>query len=275
MTKKINIHLISDSTGETLSSISRAVMSQFEGCEAKEFVWPLVRTTSHIERIISSINENPGIILYTILKNELIDKIKNHCYEVGLPCVSAISPVVSAFSRYLDTPITKAIGRQHHLDQEYFDRVEAINYTINHDDGQMPHEVSQADIIIIGVSRVSKSPTSIYLSCRGYKVANIPFVNIQTIPQELFSAKNSLIIGLIINPEKLSQIRSNRIKSLGEKSETDYIDIEKIKNEILESRKLYQKLGCCIIDVTRKSVEETAAQIISLVQQKKMEQKIP
>lgn len=275
MTKKINIHLISDSTGETLSSISRAVMSQFEGCEAKEFVWPLVRTTSHIDRIISSINENPGIILYTILKDELIDKIKNHCHEVGLPCVSAISPVVSAFSRYLDTPITKAIGRQHHLDQEYFDRVEAINYTINHDDGQMSHEVSRADIIIIGVSRVSKSPTSIYLSCRGYKVANIPFVNIQTIPQELFSAKNSLIVGLTINPEKLSQIRSTRIKSLGEKSETDYIDIEKIKNEILESRKLYQKLECCIIDVTRKSVEETAAQIISLVQQKKMEQKIP
>jgi regulator of PEP synthase PpsR (kinase-PPPase family) len=274
MTKETNIHLISDSTGETLSSISRAVMSQFEDCTAKEFVWPLVRTVAHIERIISSVKQNPGIILYTILKDELIDKLRSHCSAAGLPCISAISPVVAAFSRHLNAPITKSIGRQHHLDQEYFNKVEAINYTITHDDGQMAHEVDQADIIIIGVSRASKSPTSIYLSCRGYKVANIPFVRIETIPQELFLAKKPVIVGLIINPDKLVQIRSTRIKSLGEKSKTDYVDIEKIKSEILESRKLYQRLKCPVIDVTRRSVEETAAQIISLVQQKKMDQSL-
>jgi len=272
MSKKINIHLISDSTGETLSSISRAVMSQFENTEAKEFVWPLVRTITHIDRIISSIKENPGIILYTILKDELIEKLRLYCYKNGLPCISAISPVVSAFSRHLNMPVTKAVGRQHHLDQEYFNKVEAINYTINHDDGQMSNDIDGADIIIIGVSRVSKSPTSIYLSCRGYKVANIPFVSIETMPETIFQVKRPLIIGLIINPEKLVQIRTTRIKSLGEKSETNYTDMGKIKAEILQSRKLYQKLKCHIIDVTRRSVEETAAQIIALVQQKNIDQ---
>jgi regulator of PEP synthase PpsR (kinase-PPPase family) len=270
--KEVNIHLISDSTGETLSSISRAVMSQFEGCEAKEFVWPLVRTASHIDRIIESIDQNPGIILYTILKDELIDKLRNYCYKNDLPCISAISPIVSSFSRHLNIPVTKAVGRQHHLDQEYFNKVDAINYTLTHDDGQMFHEIDKADIVIIGVSRASKTPTSIYLSCRGYKVANIPFVTIETIPQELYSAKKPVIVGLIINPEKLVQIRSTRIKSLGEKSDTDYNNIDKIKNEISESRKLYQKLKCHVIDVTRKSVEETAAQVISLLQQKNMSQ---
>lgn len=274
MTKKsINIHLISDSTGETLISVARAVMSQFESVGAQEFIWPLVRTKSQIEKVKESIAQNPGIVLYTILQDDLVESIKNYCYELQLPCVPVLSPIISAFSNYLGLNITNVIGRQHLLDEHYFSRVEAINYTMNHDDGQAHWDLYDADIVIIGVSRTSKSPTSIYLSCRGYKTANIPFVSLETIPNNIFDLKKPLIVGLIINPEKLIQIRQSRLASLGHEASTDYVDLEAIKKEVAESRKLFAKLNCPVIDVTKKSVEETAVRIIQLLQEKNSDKK--
>jgi len=266
--KIINLHLISDSTGETLSSVSRAVLSQFEDVDSKDFVWPLIRTKSQIEKVKESITKNPGIVLYTIMEDSLIENLKNHCYQLQIPCISVLSRIISEFSNYLGLNISHSIGRQHLLDQEYFSRVEAINYTINHDDGQSSWDLCDADIIIIGVSRTSKSPTSVYLSCRGYKTANIPFVEIKTIPENIYDLTKPLIVGLIINPEKLIQIRQSRLALLGKDLESDYIDIGAVKDEILESRKLFSKLNCPIIDVTKRSVEETAAKIIQLCQAK-------
>lgn len=264
LSQKINLHLISDSTGETLSSVSRAVLSQFEDVESSDFVWPLVRTKSQIDRAIESIEQNPGIVLYTILQDDLVKTLKDKCYELKIPCIPVLSRIVNEFSNYLGLNISNTIGRQHILDEEYFSRVEAISYTINHDDGQSGWDLQDADIVIIGVSRTSKSPTSVYLSCRGYKTANIPFVNIDNIPDSVYSLKKQLIVGLTINPEKLVQIRKSRLLSMGQEAKTDYIDIDIIKDEVAQSRKLFAKLNCKVIDVTKKSVEETAARIIQL-----------
>ena len=272
--KKINLHLISDSTGETLSSVARAVLSQFEGVESNDFIWPLIRNKAQLERVMESIRKDPGIVLYTILEDDLTELLKNHCYELQIPCIPVLSRVITEFSNYLGMDISNAIGRQHLLDEEYFSRVEAINYTLDHDDGQSAWDLFDADIVIVGVSRTSKSPTSVYLSCRGYKTANVPFVTIDTIPTTIYDLKKPLVVGLTINPEKLVQIRQSRLSSLGQETVSDYIDIEAVKEEIAESRKLFSKLGCVVIDVTKRSVEETAAKIIQLVQEKRNSQKI-
>jgi hypothetical protein len=267
--KTINLHLISDSTGETLSAVSRAVLSQFEDVETNDFIWPLIRTKAQIQKVKESISKNPGIVLYTILEDYLTEDLRNHCAYLKVPCISVLSRIISEFSNYLERDISHTIGRQHILDSEYFSRVEAINYTINHDDGQSTWDLYEADIVIIGVSRTSKSPTSVYLSCRGYKTANVPFVGIDTIPKNIYDLKKPLIIGLTINPEKLIQIRKNRLISMGEEQNSSYVDIEKVKSEIAESRKLFAKLDCITIDVTKRSVEETAAKIVQIYQSKK------
>lgn len=268
-TKKINLHLVSDSTGETLSAVARAVLSQFEGVESNDFIWPLVRTLGQVEKIKESIKKNPGIVLYTILENEITEDLKKICYELQLPCIPVLSRIITEFSNYLGMNISHVIGRQHILDEQYFSRVEAVNYTLAHDDGQSTWDLYDADIVVIGVSRTSKSPTSVYLSLRGYKTANIPFVSLETFPQNIHDLKSPLIVGLTINPEKLIQIRQNRLLMLGQGLETDYIDLDKVKSEIADSRKLFARLSCPVIDVTKKSVEETAAKIIQLYQEKK------
>jgi regulator of PEP synthase PpsR (kinase-PPPase family) len=267
--KFINLHLVSDSTGETLSSVSRAILSQFESVEANEFVWPLTRTTLQIQKIKESIAANPGIVMYTILEDKLVEDLKNYCNLNSLPCISVLSKIINEFSNYLGMNIINSIGRQHILDAEYFARVEAINYTINHDDGQCHWDIYNADIVLVGVSRTSKSPTSVYLSCRGYKTANIPFVSIDSVPKSLFELQKPLIVGLIINPDKLMQIRETRLSHLGQELPILYTDIDAIKHEISEARKLYARLQCPVIDVTKRSVEETAAKIIHLLQEHK------
>ena len=270
--RTINIHLISDSTGETLSSVSRAVLSQFEGVESKDFIWSLIRTESQMDRVIKSITDSPGIVLYTIVRDDLVAALKKHCYELKIPCVPVLSRVITEFSNYLNMDMSHTIGRQHLLDEEYFSGVDAISYTIEHDDGQAAWDLFDADIVIIGVSRTSKSPTSVYLSCRGYKVANIPFVDIKNIPNTVYDLKKPLIVGLTINPEKLVQIRQVRLTSMGQDNSTDYTDIESVKKEIVQSRKLFAKLECPIIDVTKRSVEETAAKVIQLLQEKQIKE---
>jgi len=274
MSKKlINIHLVSDSTGETLSSVARAVLSQFEGVDSNDFIWPLIRTKPQLERVMESIAQDQGIVMYTILQDELIESLKRHCFELKIPCIPVLSHIIGEFSNYLGMHISHTVGRQHLLDGEYFSRVEAISYTLNHDDGQSTWDLYDADIVIVGVSRTSKSPTSVYLSCRGHKTANVPFVSLETIPTSIYDLKKPLIVGLTINPEKLVQIRQTRLASLGKEMGSDYIDLESIKNEVAESRKLFAKLNCPIIDVTKRSVEETAAKIIQLLQEKRIREK--
>jgi regulator of PEP synthase PpsR (kinase-PPPase family) len=270
--KSINLHLISDSTGETLSSVARAVLSQFESVESNDFIWPLVRSKSQIEKVIEAISKQPGIVLYTIMKDDLVEKLRKACHDIQVPCIPVLSHIIAEFSNYLRENVSQMVGRQHLLDNQYFSRVDAISYTITHDDGQSTWDLYEADVVIIGVSRTSKSPTSIYLSCRGFKVANIPFVSFETIPNSLYDLKSPLIVGLVINPEKLIQIRQTRLTSIGSELSNEYIDLESIKREINESRKLFAKLDCPIIDVTKRSVEETSAKIIQLLQDKRLKE---
>lgn len=267
--KTINLHLVSDSTGETLSSVARAVLSQFENVESNDFYWPLVRNRDQLNKVLDSISKNPGVVLYTILQDELTHELKNHCYKLQIPCIPVLSRIIAEFSNYLGMNMTHAVGRQHILDEEYFSKVEAINYTLSHDDGQSGWDLYDADIVIIGVSRTSKTPTSVYLSCRGYKTANIPFVTIDTIPESVFSLQKPFIVGLTINPEKLVQIRQSRLAAMGQETKTDYIDLDSVKAEMAEARKLFARLGCATIDVTNRSVEETSARIIQLFLEKK------
>jgi hypothetical protein len=248
-------------------------VSQFEGVESNDFIWPLIRTKQQLEKVLEAISKNPGIVLYTILHDDLIEDLRRECFKMKVPCIPVISHIIGEFSNYLGMNISNTIGRQHLLDNQYFSRVGAISYAITHDDGQSSWDLYDADIVIVGVSRTSKSPTSVYLSCRGYKTANVPFVSLETIPQSLYELKKPLIVGLTINPEKLVQIRQTRLTSIGQDAGSDYINLESIKNEVAESRKLFAKLNCPVIDVTKRSVEETAAKIIQLLQEKKLKEK--
>ncbi|NBX52614.1 MAG: kinase/pyrophosphorylase [Proteobacteria bacterium] len=272
--KIINLHLISDSTGETLSSVARAVLSQFESVESNDFIWPLIRTKPQLDKVFEAILKQPGIVLYTIMHDSLVEDLRKFCFEIKVPCIPVLSHIIAEFSNYLSENISHSVGRQHLLDSGYFSRVDAISYTITHDDGQSTWDLYEADVVIVGVSRTSKSPTSVYLSCRGYKVANVPFVSFETIPNSIYELKKPLIVGLIINPEKLIQIRQSRLASIGQEVKNEYVDIESIKKEIAESRKLFAKLNCPVIDVTKRSVEETSAKIIQLLQEKKLKEKI-
>ena len=262
--KNTNLHLISDSTGETLGSISRAVLSQFKDVSVKEYMWSMVRTKSKIEKVVAEIKENPGIVLYTILNKDLLKFLLAECKSENIILVPALKQVTESFSIYLGAKATKTPGRQHVLDEEYFRRIEAINFTINHDDGKKTDDLDEADIILIGPSRTSKSPTCGYLSHRGIKAANVPFISGVELPQIIYNLKKPLIVGLTVNPEILMQIRKNRI-SMFEKNVVDqnkYTDLDEVKKEVLEAKKIYFNQGWNIIDVTKSSVEETAATII-------------
>jgi [pyruvate, water dikinase]-phosphate phosphotransferase / [pyruvate, water dikinase] kinase len=270
--KKFHLHLVSDSTGETVCSVARAAIVQFEGVDAEEHVWALVRSKTQIEKVIAGIKEKPGIVMYTIVGKELRDILGEACAKLGVPCIPVLSRVIADLSTYLNMKISPQPGRQHELDEDYFSRVEAINFTLSHDDGQATWDINEADIILVGASRTSKSPTCVYLAYRGYRAANVPFVMGCPLPDTLLTATHPLIVGLTIGSDRLIQIRKNRLLALHENNETDYVDSDAVKEEIAEARKLFMRNNWPIIDVTRRSVEETAATIIQLYQDKKSTQ---
>jgi len=272
--KKFNLHLVSDSTGETVSSVARAALVQFDDIEPEEYSWTLVRTKTQMERVIEAIQENPGPVMYTLVDNSLRDILKMECARRGLPCIAVIATAVSELSAYLGLETHALPGKQHELNEEYFTRVDAINYALAHDDGQGHWELEDADIVLVGVSRTSKSPTCVYLAYKGFKSANIPFVLDCPLPPALETLKKPLIVGLTINPERLLQIRKTRLQSLNQEADTNYVDMEYMEREVSESRKLFNKYKWPVIDVTKRSVEETAATIIQQVKkhQEKMGQ---
>lgn len=260
--KQFDLHLVSDSTGETVSSVARAATVQFDDIEPREHIWSLVRTKGQLEKVIAGIKANPGVVMYTLVDKDLRDKLKAECLKLGVPCIPVLAQIIAELTTYLGIESSQLPGRQHELDEKYFSRVDAVNYTLSHDDGQMTWELQEADIIIVGVSRTSKSPTCVYLAHRGFKAANIPFVSGCPLPPDLDKLTKPLIVGLTISTDRLIQIRKSRLQSLKQEEDTNYVDLEKVEAEILESRKLYAKHKWPVIDVTRRSVEETAAQII-------------
>lgn len=262
--KRIHLHLLSDSTGETLEMIAKAALAQFENADVVRHFWPMVRSQQHLERIVPELANNPGLVLYTLVNAKTREALEGHCRQLSLPAVDALDEVTHALERQLGQEAHGRPGRQHRMDEAYFQRVEAIQYTIAQDDGVGAEHWEQADIILAGVSRSSKTPTSIYLANRGYKVANIPLVVESPPPAILFTLKNPTIVGLTTAPERLVQIRRNRLLTLNEESETSYIEKDRVTEEVKFARRMFADNNWPVIDVTRRSIEETAAAIIRL-----------
>ncbi len=265
-----HLHLVSDSTGETLKAVARAAIVQFTNAaaEQREHSWALVRTPGVMERVIQAIAATRGIVLYTVVDPELREMLVDSCRKIGVPCVAVLDPVIQALSLFLGQQAQGLPGRQHELDAEYFKRIDAMNYTLAHDDGQVPEDLDTADLILLGVSRTSKTPTSIYLANRGVKVVNIPVIPGVELPPQLFEIRKPLVVGLTTNPERLIQIRMNRLASLNQNSETSYVDPDAVREEIIKARRLYNDNGWHVIDVSRRSIEETAAAILNLLSQR-------
>lgn len=260
-----HVHLVSDSTGETLNAMARAVCARFENVLPIEHIYALVRSKRQLERTLADIGEAPGMVIHTIVDAELRAQLEEGCRRLEMTCIAALDPLVSALSRYLGAQLTSRVGVQHALDHDYFNRMDALNYAIGHDDGQGGQDLDLADVVLVGVSRTSKTPTSIYLAHRGIRAANVPLVPGRPPPAKLFELKNTLIVGLTVSPDRLIQIRRNRLLSLKENRESSYIDVDQVKEEIVQARRLYERQGWPVIDVSRRSVEETAASVMNLL----------
>jgi len=259
-----HVHLVSDSTGETLNAMLKATASQFAHAKPLEHIYALVRSPKQMEKTLAAIEAAPGIVLYTIINPALRRLLEIRCSELQTPAVSVLDPMLNAFADYLGLEQTKKAGAQHELDDEYFTRIAALDYTLSHDDGQMNWDLASADVVLVGVSRTSKTPTCMYLANRGVKAANVPLVPTADPPPELFELRKPLIVGLIASPERLAQIRKSRLGGLNADGAADeYSDLDAVRAEVLRAKRLYAKNGWPMIDVTRKSVEETAAAILT------------
>jgi regulator of PEP synthase PpsR (kinase-PPPase family) len=259
-----HLHLVSDSTGETLINVGRAAAAQYEGVSAIEHVYPLVRSGTQLERVINEIEQAPGIVLYTLVGRDLTERLEEACRATGSPVLSVLEPVHRMLQGYLGTHSTARPGAQHMLNAEYFKRIDAMNFTLAHDDGNLPLDLNEADVILLGVSRTSKTPTAIYLANRGLKTTNIPLIPGVPPPAVLETLRQPLIVGLIASPERIVQIRQNRLLSLKADDSSSYVDRDAVANEIATSRRLFARNRWPVIDVTRRSIEETAAAIVDL-----------
>ncbi len=270
MNEKYNVYLVSDSTGETLDRIFLSLKSQFANFEYEKKQFAFVRTEQQIDKIIKECKKiENSIILYTIVETKLAKYLANQSEVNSVPCFGVLGNLILSFSKLLNQKAIHKPSAQHVLDDDYYKRIEAIQFTMSHDDGKKVDDIDIADVILLGVSRTSKTPTSIYLANRGYKTVNIPLVLDQKIPESLKKNKNSCIIGLIADPGRLSDIRRNRVAIMKDQNIKEYTDLEFIKKEVEDSKKLFKKNNWPIIDVTRRSVEETAASILKIIEIKK------
>ena len=258
-----HIHLVSDSTGETLNAMARAVCARFTDILPIEHIYALVRSERQLERALEEISGAPGVVMHTIIDPALRTALEEGCRRLEMPCIAVLDPVVSTMARYLGARISTRVGAQHALDNDYFNRMEALNYAIAHDDGAGGQDLNQADVILVGVSRTSKTPTSIYLAHRGVRAANVPLIPGQGTPPALAAVMHKPIVGLLASPDRLIQIRRNRLLALKQDRDSASTDPDAVRDEIVKARRLFERHGWPIIDVTRRSVEETAAQIIN------------
>ena len=260
-----HLHLVSDSTGETLITVARAVAAQYANVTPVEHVYPLVRSQKQLDRVLDEIEEAPGIVLFTLLEKDLVGRLEAKCQQINIPSLSIIGPVMQLFQAYLGAATTGRVGAQHTLNAEYFKRIDALNYSMMHDDGQHVEGLEEADVVLVGVSRTSKTPTSIYLANRGVRTANVPLVPGIPIPHQLETLKKPLVVSLHATPERLIQVRQNRLLSMGDRDNDTYIDRQAVTDEVAFARRLSAKFNWALLDVTRRSIEETAAAIMKLV----------
>jgi regulator of PEP synthase PpsR (kinase-PPPase family) len=259
--------MVSDATGETLITVARAAAAQYAKVSPVEHIYPLVRNGKQLDRVLAEIEDSPGVVLYTLLEDDLVARLEQKCRDLGLPCLSILGPVLQLFQSYLGSEKIHRVGAQHVLNAEYFKRIDALNFTMLHDDGQNVEGLESADVVLVGVSRTSKTPTSIYLANRGVKTGNIPLIPGITPPEQLETLTNPLVVGLYASPERIVQIRQNRLLGMRAPYQDDdqYVDRQAVTEEIAFSRRLCTRNNWPLIDVTRRSIEETAAAVMKLL----------
>lgn len=273
-----HLHLVSDSTGETVHGIARACVAQFEGVDPEEHQWPLVRSIGQLDKIIEKIKEKPGVVMYTLVNDDMRQHLHAACRKYRIPCISILDPVINFLVNYLGVKSKGQPGRQHMLDAEYFSRIDAMQFALAHDDGQGHWNLRDADVVLVGVSRTSKTPTCIYLANRGIKAANVPFVPNVKLPADLDDivgdgSDGPFVVGLSKEPGSLVQLRKSRLRMIADDQETDYVDLDQVKAEVLSCRRLCAERGWPVLDVTRRSIEETAAAVIRLMEMRNEKKK--
>ena len=269
MSKTFHVHLVSDATGETLNAIAKAALAQFEGSSVEEHSYVLVRSSKQLERVVEHLQTEPGLVFFTLVNQQLRHELIAHCTKANVPCLDVMEGPISMMRQFLGTAESHRPGAQHDVDQRYLQRIEALNFTIQHDDGQALDTIEGAEVVLVGASRTSKTPTCVYLSIRGVRAANVPLVPGIPLPPQLLAAKGPLIVGLWASPDRLVQVRRNRLTTMGEQRDTDYVDLERVRAEITHTRKLFEQQDWPVIDVSRRSVEETAAAVINLLTERR------
>ncbi|QDH71981.1 pyruvate, water dikinase regulatory protein [Brevundimonas sp. M20] len=265
-----HVHLVSDSTGETLNAMAKAVVARFDGVIPIEHIYALVRSDRQMERVLDEIAAAPGVVLHTLVDRELREQLEEGCRRLDMPQIAALDPLETVLSRYLGAALAPRVGAQHALSNEYFDRIAALDFAMAHDDGQgTTEQLETADVILCGVSRTSKTPTCIYLAHRGIRAANVPLVPGQEDGERLTQLKHPLVIGLTVSPDRLVQIRRNRLDGLNASHASTYIDHDSVREETVKARRAFERRGWPVIDVTRRSVEETAAAIINVLNERR------
>jgi regulator of PEP synthase PpsR (kinase-PPPase family) len=266
--KKFHIHLVSDSTGETLNALANAALAQFENVDVQVHFYALVRGEHQLARALDHITIAPGLVFFTLANQDLRDKLIYRCDALLIECVDVLDAPVTALRQFLGSTETHKVGRQHQVDQRYLDRIDTLNFTIAHDDGQSLDSINEAEVILTGASRTSKTPTCVYLAIRGVKAANVPLVPRMPPPPQLLEARKPLIVGLWVTPDRLVQVRRNRLASMGEARDTSYIDPDTVREEINATRRLFEQNDWPAIDVSRRSIEETAAAVMNLLSER-------
>jgi [pyruvate, water dikinase]-phosphate phosphotransferase / [pyruvate, water dikinase] kinase len=266
--KRFHLHLVSDSTGETLEAVAKACLVQFENAEPIKHFWPMIRSERQLDKVIEAILEKPGLVLFTLVNMPARDRLQARLVTLGIPAVSVLDPVLEMFGQFIGERAKGAPGKQHVMDAAYFRRIDAVHYTMAHDDGIGTDNLEEADIVLVGISRTSKTPTSIYLANRGYKTANVPLVPLVPPPPEIFALQKPLVVGLTTAPDRLIAVRRNRLRAMNQQSDTDYVNDDKVSDEIQAARRLFADQDWPVIDVTRRSIEEAAAEIINIYNQR-------
>ncbi len=273
--KNLHLHLVSDATGETINNVARACLVQFPEVEPIEHTWSMVRSERQLRKVLDGISANPGLVLFTFVDDSLRGVLEEGCRAVNIPCIAVLDPVLGALASFFHMQARHIPGRQHMLDSEYFARIEAMNYVMAHDDGQMTRDLDKADVVLVGVSRTSKTPTSLYLANRGIKAANVPYVPDVPLPPEIETLTRPLIVGLTCDPQALVQVRRNRLRMINDTEETSYTDIDRVKTEVTAARQLFTRHGWPVLDVSRRSIEETAAAIMQMLVERQEIKEVP
>lgn len=269
-----HVHLVSDATGETINNVARACLVQFEHLQIQEHFWSLIRTKRQLDLVFEGLRQWPGLVLYTFVDQDLRKALGDQCRRCNLPSHSVLDPILNVMATFFGTPSGQDPGRQHVLDDEYFARIDAMEYALSLDDGNKTEQLDNADVIVLGVSRTSKTPTCVYLSHRGIRAANVPIVPGIPLNIDFKKLTKPLVVGLTRDPDSLVETRQTRLRFLQQNEQTSYIDPEKVREEVLDARRFFSRMGFPVIDVTRRSVEETSAEIMMLLNKRNMEREI-